>query len=130
MAVGLLLVGCGGPPAQVAGTYSGQTQILVANNAGENQNLSEFVTVTQSGGELSFNVGSCPVKAYSDSSNSFYVDPFKCTRALRTQTWTLDVTEGSITANSQSFNMQAKGRATSGTINEVLTFSFSGTKSQ
>lgn len=125
----LLCAACGGPAAQVAGTYNGQSSILITNNTGENQSASEQITVTQSGGELTFNVAACPIKAYSDSSNSFHVASFKCTKYLNTSTWTLDVSEGTVTANSNTFSMTTKGTATAGSQSGALTFTFSGTKS-
>ncbi|MFL5321707.1 MAG: hypothetical protein ACJ790_18740 [Myxococcaceae bacterium] len=125
----LLLGACGGPAAQVAGNYSGQSSILISNNAGENQNASEFVTVTQSGGEIDFNVASCAMKAFSDSTSTFHVQSTKCTRTLNTASWVLNITDGTVNGSSNNFSMTAKGTATSGSQTGDLTFTFSGTKS-
>lgn len=120
------LSACGGPPADVAGNYEGSSQISVSQ--GETGGGAEFVQVNQNGGELSFLVGGCSVKAHSNSSTTFAVDDFKCTRMLTTSSWELNVNEGTVTANANNLIMAMKGTATSGARTEQLTFNFNGSK--
>jgi hypothetical protein len=122
----LLAVGCGPPPAAVAGTYAGSSAISVAT--GESGGGAEFVTIVQNGSELSFTVAGCPLKAFASSATTFAVDGFKCTVTLTGASWALDVTEGTVSANADSIILNAKGRAKSGTRDEQLTFGFNGSK--
>ena len=122
----LAAMGCGGPPAEVAGQYQGSSSVFITT--GENQSASEFVQINQNGSEISFTLAGCPVKAYADSSSSFAVDGFTCTKFLTTKSWTIDITEGKVSGNAASINMNMKGRAKSGSLDEAVTFTFSGSK--
>lgn len=86
------------------------------------------MTIIQNGSELSFTVSGCAVKAYANSSTTFAVDPFKCTKTLTTSSWELNVNEGTVSGNAASINMNMKGRAKNGSRDEPLTFTFSGSK--
>lgn len=118
---------CGGPAAQVGGTYTGSSDIFIST--GDRQSGSEFVNIVQSGNKISYTVAGCSVVGWASGSTTFALDGFKCTRFINNTSWELNITEGTLTGNASSVNMNAKGRAKSGTRDEPVTFSFSGSKS-
>ena len=119
-------LGCGGPAAQVGGTYTGSSDVFITS--GERQSGSEFLTITQSGNKISFVVAGCSVVGYASGATSFALDPFKCTKFIGSQSFALDITEGTLTGNASSVNMNAKGKAKNGTREDPVTFTFSGSK--
>lgn len=123
-----LLWGCGANPAQVAGQYEGSNSVSIPGASENLSGASTIVTVTQNGGEIIIPISGCTVKAYANSSSTFAVDPFKCTLFVQTKTWELNVTEGTVTGNAATLSLNAKGRARSGSLDEAMTFTFSGSK--
>lgn len=120
--------GCGADPADVAGQYQGSQSVSIPGASENLSGASTFVTVTQNGGEIILPISGCTIKAYANSSSTFAVDPFKCTMLVQTKTWELNVTEGTVTGNASSLNLNSKGRAKSGSLDEAMTFTFSGSK--
>ncbi|MHB8878831.1 MAG: hypothetical protein ACYC8T_34455 [Myxococcaceae bacterium] len=116
---------CGPPPAQVAGNYTGQESLVLGGTSAASG--SQVVNVTQSGGELSFSLSQCAVKAFADSANSFRVGDFKCTRYLGSQSWILEGT-GKVSANTNSINVAINGTGKSGALDSPFTWSFLGSR--
>lgn len=124
----VLLLGCGGTPAQVGGQYEGGHSVSVPGASENLSGASTIITVTQNGSEIIIPISGCTIKAYANSSTSFAVDPFKCTMFLQTKSWELNASEGTVTGNAASLSLNAKGRAKSGSLDEAFTFTFNGSK--
>ncbi|MBI3185090.1 MAG: hypothetical protein HYZ28_23385 [Myxococcales bacterium] len=119
---------CGPPPAQVAGTYSGQQNLIVTGGAGEAG--SEVISVTQQGGEIKFTLGLCQVKAVADTTASFRVEGFRCTKYLASQAWELigDDGKSKVSANSSNLSVAISGRAKSNQVEYPFSWGFNGAR--
>ena len=119
------LEGCGPPPAQVAGTYSGQKSLTVT--AGANEQSSEVISISQSGGDISFTLSMCGVKATADGAASFRIADFKCSKYLASQSWELSGS-GKVTANANAVTVSITGTGKNGPVESPFTWTFSGSR--
>ncbi len=125
IALAMGLAACGPPPAQVAGTYSGSQNLIVTGGAGEIG--SQVVSVNQTGGDLSFTLSMCQVKASADGATTFHIGGFKCSKLLASQSWDL-TGDGKVTSNSNSLSIAITGKGKNGSVEAPFTWSFSGSR--
>jgi hypothetical protein len=126
LTAGVVLCACGPTPAQVAGTYSGNQNLIVTGGAGEIG--SQVISINQTGSDISFSLGLCNVKASADTTSSFAVHDFKCSKVLTSQSWELTGDKGSVTSNANGVNVSISGKGKNGQVESPFSWSFSGSK--
>lgn len=107
------------------GNYTGQESLVL--NGTSSVSGSQVVNITQSGGELSFSLSQCAVKASADGAASFRVGDFNCSKYIASQSWTL-VGTGKMSSNTNSINLTLTGTGKSGAVETPFTWSFLGSR--
>lgn len=121
------LTGCGGPPADVAGSWAGAYNLLITGTAGVSGQ--EGIVVSQKGGDIQFLLAGCQVRASASGETQFNVHDFRCTQQAGDKMWTLeDDGGGRITTTPTTFSLNVKGDAIAGSESAPFTLTFSGTR--
>ena len=123
----LLLGACGPTPAEVGGSFSGQHSLAITPGGAEHG--SEIITIDQRGGQISFTLSLCQLKAHADTNSTFKVEKFKCSRSVSSAVWELESDEnGKVTSNANNLSISISGNAKNGSVVSPFTWSYNGSR--